>query len=266
MQEVVQALRAEYRGLERLLAGLLSSDWTRRTDFFDWTVSDEIMHLHLVDLFALQSISDAAGFADTVRGVRAAQARGIELSAQMRARFSHWAPDELTATWRRVAFELCDRLERDDAKRRVAWFGPEMSVKSLAAARQMEVWAHGQDIFDLLDIRRHNTDNLRNICDLGVRTFGWSFRNRGEPVPEQAPRVALCGPSGAHWLWNADHVQSIEGEAEEFALVVTQRRNIADTRLRVDGADAARWMAIAQCFAGGPDTPPPPGARASKMP
>jgi hypothetical protein len=43
--------------------------------------------------------------------------------------------------------------------------------------------------------------------------------------------------------------------------VVTQVRNIADVRLDVHGPNAMRWMAIAQCFAGSPVDPPPPGTR-----
>jgi len=42
---------------------------------------------------------------------------------------------------------------------------------------------------------------------------------------------------------------------------VTQVRNIADTKLRVVGEVAKRWMSIAQCFAGGAETPPAPGTR-----
>jgi hypothetical protein len=43
--------------------------------------------------------------------------------------------------------------------------------------------------------------------------------------------------------------------------VVTQVRNIADTKLRVIGETATSWMSIAQCFAGPPENPPPPGSR-----
>jgi len=53
----------------------------------------------------------------------------------------------------------------------------------------------------------------------------------------------------------------IEGSAIEFCQVVTQVRNIADTGLRVVGETAMSWMAIAQCFAGPPENPPPPGSR-----
>lgn len=47
----------------------------------------------------------------------------------------------------------------------------------------------------------------------------------------------------------------------EFCQVVTQVRNIADTRLSVTGDIAQRWMAIAQCFAGPPENPPEAGTR-----
>jgi hypothetical protein len=51
------------------------------------------------------------------------------------------------------------------------------------------------------------------------------------------------------------------GEAVHFAQTVTQTRNVADTTLETHGANAARWMEIAQCFAGAPETPPAKGAR-----
>ena len=265
MKEWVTALRAECGTLEQLVSQLPEQDWQRRTAFFDWTVADEIMHLHLVDLFALETLRNSAGFAATVNQVREGQARGIELSAQMRTRFGGLRSGELLELWRRTWGELCDGLEAEAPKRRVSWFGPDMSVRSLASARQMEVWAHGQDVFDLLRVRRNNTDFIYNICDLGVRTFQWSFQNRGEPPPEAPPRVKLVAPSGALWSWNDAQAQSIEGAAEEFALVVTQRRNVADTALRIAGSGAERWMSIAQCFAGAPETPPAPGVRGVRM-
>ena len=60
--------------------------------------------------------------------------------------------------------------------------------------------------------------------------------------------------------------ERIEGAASEFCQVVTQTRNVADTRLRVVGATARRWMSIAQCFAGPPEQPPAPGTRFVRRP
>jgi uncharacterized protein (TIGR03084 family) len=261
MKQETSALRSECERLEAVLKPLATVDWQRPTLFFAWTVADEIMHLHLIDLFGLASMTDPDAFANIVADVRAKQARGIELSAQMRERFGHLPPLELLETWHRTWVDLCARFEADDAKRRIPWFGPSMSVRSFASARQMEVWAHGQDIFDVLRVRRSNDDSIRNICDLGVRTFEWSFKNRREEPPSRPPRVRLRAPSGAEWSWNDGETECVEGAAEDFALVVTQRRNVADTKLRVSGAGANRWMAIAQCFAGAPETGPAPGVR-----
>ena len=64
------------------------------------------------------------------------------------------------------------------------------------------------------------------------------------------------------WTWNGDEESNrISGSAVEFAQVVTQVRNIADTSLAVTGPVATEWMGMAQCFAGGPETPPAPGTR-----
>jgi uncharacterized protein (TIGR03084 family) len=72
----------------------------------------------------------------------------------------------------------------------------------------------------------------------------------------------LSAPSGAIWEWNPpSEAARVEGSALEFCQVVAQTRNVADTRLEVVGETAARWLAIAQCFAGPPEQPPAPGSR-----
>ena len=77
--------------------------------------------------------------------------------------------------------------------------------------------------------------------------------------------MRLVAPSGATWEWDADPKDNnpnlIEGSAAEFCQVVAQTRNIADTQLKVSGDIATQWMAVAQCFAGPPRTPPAPGVR-----
>lgn len=261
MNQLGDSVRQENEALDTFLGSLGSEDWRRHTLFFNWTVADEIMHLHQVDLFGVQAMRDPEGFAATVAKVRALQAQGVELSAQMRDSFGHLSPSELRAQWRGTWEALCEQFSASDPKGRVPWFGPSMSVRSFASARQMEVWAHGQDIFDLFAVRRANTDSLRNICELGVRTFGWSFENRREAVPPRAPHITLSAPSGASWSWNEEGEEGVSGSAEDFALVVTQRRNVQDTTLRVEGAGAHRWMQIAQCFAGPPEAGPAPGVR-----
>ena len=137
-----------------------------------------------------------------------------------------------------------------------------MSAISSITARQMETWAHGQEVFDVLGIIRPAHDRIRNICHLGVATFGWSFENRHIPIPEHTPYVCLTAPSGKLWEWNAPNTtHSITGTALAFAEVVTQVRNIEDTNIIARGEIANQWMAIAQCFAGVPENPPGKGTR-----
>jgi hypothetical protein len=50
----------------------------------------------------------------------------------------------------------------------------------------------------------------------------------------------------------------VTGRAEEFCLVVTQRRHVDDTDLEVTGALATDWMSKAQAFAGAPTEGPAP--------
>ena len=125
-----------------------------------------------------------------------------------------------------------------------------------ATARQMETWAHGWEIYDLLGIQRKHTDRIKNIATIGYRTFGWTFQNRQLAVPEIGPYLNLTAPSGALWTFgdnNSPH--RVEGSAVEFCQVVTQVRHVDDTQLSVRGENAINWMAIAQCFAGPPETP-----------
>ena len=126
----------------------------------------------------------------------------------------------------------------------------------------MEHWSHAQAIFDVLGLDRQNGDRLKNVVHIGVTTYSWSFRVRGlEPILPK-PYIRLTAPSGVIWEWNNPQDDNkVEGRAEGFAQVVTQCRNIADTSLVTTGEAAKKWMQIAQCFAGGAETPPPKGYR-----
>jgi uncharacterized protein (TIGR03084 family) len=138
-----------------------------------------------------------------------------------------------------------------------------MGAKSFLTARLMECWAHGQDIVDTVGAHRPASDRLRHIARLGYLTRGWSYRNRRLEPPEGDVAVVLIAPSGETWTFGDDGGDGnrIEGSAEDFCLVVTQRRNVADTALVVRGERAADWMRVAQAFAGpATDGPAPKGS------
>lgn len=172
-------------------------------------------------------------------------------------------PDELLATWRRGRVELGAAAASIAPDARIEWYGPSMSLRSFLTARLMEAWAHGQDVVDAVGGERPATDRLRHVAQLGVITRGWSYRNRGRDVPEGDVRVALTAPSGDAWTWgDAGAADSITGPAEDFCLVVTQRRHVDDTRLETHGQRAREWMECAQAYAGPPANGPATRTRA----
>ena len=114
----------------------------------------------------------------------------------------------------------------------------------------------------MLSADREEHDRIRNIVVLGINTFGWTLKVRGEKSPEPMPFVSLVSPSGEVWIYGESQQRNFtQGDAVEFAQVVTQTRNIADTSLTVVGHSASDWMSNAQCFAGGSNLTPEKGFR-----
>ena len=98
-----------------------------------------------------------------------------------------------------------------------------------------------------------------HVAQLGVITRSWSYRNRGETAPDVEIAVELTGPDGAVHRWGPEHAaHRVTGDLEDFCLVVTQRRHLDDTALRVTDGPAREWLLIAQVFAGGPTSGPAP--------
>jgi enediyne biosynthesis protein E11 len=69
--------------------------------------------------------------------------------------------------------------------------------------------------------------------------------------PDEEFRFELTVPSGAHRDFGPpDATQRIAGPAEDFCLLVTRRRHQADLALTASGAEAERWLDIAQAYRG----------------
>jgi uncharacterized protein (TIGR03084 family) len=258
-------LRDEADVLHHFLCSLDISDWDHPTAFKSWTVNDVIAHLHGGDLLALASAQDPAAFDDLRADIGARRDAGLTRVEETRARFAGLTGPLLLRRWHDTVHELCDMLKDRNPSERLKWADSDMGVRMFTTARQMETWAHGQEIYDLKRVKRTNSDRIKNIAVIGVKTFGFSFMNRDQDVPV-IPDVILTAPSGAVWEWkNPLSSDSITGDAVEFCQVVTQVRNIADTNLIVSGAAASGWMQIAQCFAGQPEDPPLPDTRAPQV-
>ena len=247
----------ESRALHDLLAGRSANAFDKVTQFKGWTINDVLRHLHYWNWMAalqiehetrLESELSRVG-TDGMRTCEQAHAEGAE------------GPGLLQAWWEQ-AQRTAEVFAGADPKARLKWAGPSMSARSSITARLMETWAHGQEVYDVLGVERVDDDRIRNIAVLGVNTYGWTYLVRKEEPPGPMPFVKLTAPSGAVWTFGEDDGENrIEGRATEFCQVVTQTRNVKDTALKVRGPVAEDWMSKAQCFAGGRNDPPPPGAR-----
>lgn len=256
MRAVLGALEAEQEDLDSVLAGLDEQSWDLPTPAEPWTIRDQVAHLAFFDEKATLSAQDPDAFVHELGDERAVQA--------VVAGHASWAwtsPAELLARWRSSRRAFRDAISEVAPDARVPWYGPPMRARTAVAARLMETWAHGTDVCDGLGIARTATDRLFHVADLGVRTYAFSFRNRGLEPPPDRVRVALRGPGGMVRVWNDDATASVTGPVDEFCLVVAQRRHVDDTHLFVEGTSARRWMELAQVFAGPPGPGRTPAAR-----
>jgi uncharacterized protein (TIGR03084 family) len=251
-------LQAESAVVEQLLTALVPDEWNLPTPAMGWTIADQVSHLAFFDDAASLAANDPERFA---LEAEALMTRGSDFAASIASEFRSVPPADLYAWFCRSRGHLLNTFAPLDPATRLPWYGPPMSVASSATARLMETWAHGQDIADALGRRTSPTDRLRHVAHLGVRTFGFSFTNRGLEVPEPPPFVQLTAPDGSTWAWgDPTSEERVTGSAEEFCLVVTQRRHPADTSLSAVGPGATEWLSLAQAFAGSPGPGRPPSA------
>ena len=262
MIEVCNDFYDEVTELKQFLKNLKEEDWHKETGFNQWTPWDIVAHLHFYDEFSLIALRGGDAFDYAKEEILKDYKEGKSNQMIARLKYSDLGGNELLKKWEKTAFKLSKSLGERDVKMRIPWFGPDMGVQMFVTARYMETWAHSQAIYDLLKIKRHHTDRIKNVVVIGLKTFSWTFNNRKMDLPGEVPYLKLLSPSGEIWEWNEENeTSSIIGSAIDFCQVVTQVRNINDTNLTLIGEAALKWMEIAQCFAGPPVDPPKVGKR-----
>ncbi|WP_088290054.1 TIGR03084 family metal-binding protein [Kineosporia sp. A_224] len=269
LDEVLTDLRAECADLDALVADLPdgptdgAATWRSATPAPGWTVAHQIAHLAWTDEIAALAATDPAAFLAAVQALLAsgeAPEHVVDREAETGAAASGGA---LLTRWRsaRAALDAALRAVPDGTK--LPWFGPPMAATSMATARLMETWAHGQDVADALGVTRVPTARLRHVARLAVRTTGFSFAVHGRPPPADEIRVELTAPDGGTWVFGPpDAAQHVTGPALDLCLLAARRRHRADTALVATGPDADAWLDVAQAFAGPPGAGRPAGERA----
>jgi uncharacterized protein (TIGR03084 family) len=245
LRDLLKDLRAEH---EDLLSWVRDAPLDLAVPSEPWDVRDVVSHLLVGDEKAALAAADPEAFAAELPAVLEDPTGFLDGWLDVGRALSK---DELLDRWQSGFGTLFDALAGLPDGSRVPWYGPPMSPLSAATARLMEYWAHGQDVSDVLGVRRTPTARLKHIAHLGVRTRGFSYAVRGLSVPEGEVRVTLKAPDGGTWEWGAGH-DAVEGSAEDFCLRVTQRRHRDNTGLLATGPLADDWLDHAQCFAGLP--------------
>ncbi|MFF1923672.1 TIGR03084 family metal-binding protein [Streptomyces sp. NPDC058221] len=258
---VLDDLRSESEELDLLVAGLSARQWAAATPAAGWTVAHQVAHLSWTDEVALLSVTEPEQFGDEVaKAMRDPEGFVDEAAAEVVAAY---APPALLTHWRDGRQRLQEALRSAPAGTRFPWYGPPMSVASMATGRLMETWAHGQDVADALGVTRTPTARLRHVARIGTRARDYAFLVRGMTAPTEEFRVELEGPDGELTAYGpADAAQRITGPLHDFCLLVTQRAHRDDLAVRAEGAEAEVWLDIAQAFAGpaGPGRAPKDGS------
>ncbi|MBP2413640.1 uncharacterized protein (TIGR03084 family) [Arthrobacter stackebrandtii] len=251
--DVLADYEGEAQALDGLVAGLPAGDWALATPAPGWSIAHQIGHLAWTDAVVIDAAAAANGqpaaFTSLVAGIASGAATIDGAAAELAA----LPPAGLLERWRDGRRRMAASLREVAPGAKLPWFGPPMSPASMATARIMETWAHGQDVADALGVVREPTERLRHIAHLAVRTRNFAFKTNQLDVPVEEFRVELEGPGGEIWTWGPeDAAEKVSGTAEEFCLLATRRRHRDDLSLTAVGANAETWLDIVQAFAGPP--------------
>ena len=259
MQQLLSDLEAEQNYLDQALSMVPVEVWDHPSPADGWLLRDCIAHLADVDENAAY-VATHKEYPKKSATTEPSEPPADMLQSQRQREARNLSIDELVAWWRDARTRQNTALKALDAKDRLPWAGPPMSVRSFATARLMECWSHGLDALDAAEIAPVDSDRLFHVAHLGVITRNFAYQNRDLNVPDTPIYVELIAPSGESWKWGPeDAPDNIKGTAGDFCRVVTHRIHYTDTNLDTTGELASEFLSIAQAFAG----PPGPGREPS---
>lgn len=266
LDDVLADLAAESAGLDALVADLPDDEpgagWQAPTPADGWTVAHQVAHLSWTDGVAVLAATDAQAFAAWAAR-EAASGRLETLVDRAAAQEADGPAPERLQRWRTGRADLDAALRAVPSGQKVPWLGPPMAPRSLATARLMETWAHGEDVAAALGVTRTPTARLWHVARIACRTRDFAFGVRGLPAPAEPFRVELAAPDGSRWDFGpADAAQRVTGSALDLCLLAVRRRHRADSDLVATGPDADTWLDVAQAFAGPPGRDPHPRSTA----
>lgn len=247
-QDVISDLAAEADQVDRLVADLEASRWTTPTPAPGWTIAHQIGHLAFIFRLAGTAASDPAAF--TAMTAQVKDGFDAAVNAALADYLTH-PPGDLLSRWRAERTAAIDALAAVPPGTTVPWLVNPLPPAILACAGIMELFGHGQDIADALGVRPQRTDRLLHLVGFAALTRDFGYQARGLTPPATEFRYEITAPSGELWeIGPEDATEKVTGSAVDFCLLVTRRRHPADLDVVATGAEAERWLSIAQAYRG----------------
>nr|ABY66001.1 unknown [Actinomadura madurae] len=247
-RNVFDDLAAEADVIDRLVAEIHESDWRAESPAPGWTVFDQLAHLTFIFRLAGTAAADAAKFQKMIEGAEADFNGAVNAAL---AEFKGDSPAELLRKWREARDFAVPALAAVPGDQVVPWLVRPLPAAILACAGIMECFGHGQDIADTLGVRREPTDRLVHLVGFAILVQEFGYQSRGLTQPDVEFRFEITAPSGELWAFGPeDSPERITGSALDFCMLVTRRRHRADLDVVATGAEAERWLDIAQAYRG----------------
>lgn len=249
-------LIAEQAQVDALVDGFSEDDWMRMASYCTtWRLKDVICHIAFFDYCANELLHGRGESVNQVADDTSAQDEHFHVLA-----YRDRSGAEILDWWREQRTLMTAEFMEQGPKGRVPWAAgiPPMSVRSLASARLMELWAHSVDIYDALGMEPVVKDRITSTVFLSWQGRPNMYNVNGRPFdPEKPMYLELTLPSGRVWS-KGDPSSSdyIKGMARDWALVAIRRRNWMDTGLEVVGDEARVYADIVQTYAGPADSAP----------
>ena len=249
-------LIAEQSLVDALVADFTEEDWNRQASYCTtWKLKDVIAHIALFDYCANELICGRGGDVASVAQAYSKSDEHFKIDA-----WQGRSGAEVLAWWREQRTLMDAAFMEAGPKGRVPWAAgiPPMSVRSLASARLMELWAHSVDIYDALGIEPRVLDRITSTLFLSWQGRPNMYNVNGLEFDPGIPMyLELTLPSGEVWAKGEPNDQNyIKGTAKDWALVAIRRRNWMDTGLEVVGDEARKYATIVQTYAGPADPAP----------
>jgi uncharacterized protein (TIGR03084 family) len=255
--EVFTDLVAEGEALDTIIADLDDAQWALDTPAPGWTVKHQVAHLASIFHIAGLAAADPDKFTAMTAGAEK------DFDAAVLALLTPYlaaSPADLLARWRTESEQAVKALAALPPDQIVPWVARPIPASVLGCAGLMELFAHGQDIADAVGARRVYTDRVGHLAWFATRNRDFGYLVRGQTPPAEDFRFELIAPSGQVWEFGPEAAeQRITGPAVDLCLLATRRRHRADLSVLAVGAEADRWLDIAQAYRGSPGAGRLPG-------